>query len=92
MEIVTVKSAFSRPLDGSAPRYVQDVIWENREEVARLFRSGGKIFLCGSAARLGQGVADVCKKIYMEQKGKTDEEAELWLGSVKTSRYVSDVY
>lgn len=91
-KIVTVKPAFSRPLDGSTPRYVQDVIWENREEVALLFRSGGKIFLCGSAARLGEGVAEVCKKIYKEQTSKTDEEAELWLENVKTNRYISDVY
>ncbi|KAJ5193525.1 cytochrome P450 [Penicillium cf. viridicatum] len=91
-KIVTVKPAFSRPLDGSNPRYVQDVIWDNREEVSLLFNSGGKIFLCGSAARLGQSVAEVFKKIYMEQTNKTTEEAELWLESVKTDRYVSDVY
>ncbi|KAB8226940.1 cytochrome P450 [Aspergillus alliaceus] len=92
MGIVVVKLAFSRPSDGSTPQYIQDVIWENRQEVSDLFRRGGRIFVCGSAARLGRSVADVCIRIYLEETGQSDEEAEAWLQSVRTSRYISDVY
>jgi cytochrome P450/NADPH-cytochrome P450 reductase len=87
--IVEVKTAFSRMSD--KPVYVQDVIWETREKAREMFRAGGKIFLCGSA-KLGKSTADVCKKIYREGHGCTEEEAAEWLDRQKEDRYVSDVY
>ncbi|CAD0112093.1 unnamed protein product [Aureobasidium uvarum] len=88
--VVKVVSAFSR--GNTDPKYVQDAIWEHREEVAKMFMDGGKIYLCGSAARLGKSAAEVCKKVWCEKNGKSMEEAEAWLQSVKTDRYISDVY
>jgi cytochrome P450/NADPH-cytochrome P450 reductase len=88
--VVKVVPAFSKGDTG--PRYVQDAIWEHREEVAKMFVDGGKIYLCGSAARLGKSAAEVCKKVWCERNGKSMEEAEEWLQSVKTDRYISDVY
>ena len=93
--IVTVYGAHSRmPESGKPgyPKYVQDAIWEERQQCAELFRNGGKIYLCGSAAKLGQSCAEVCKKIWMEETGKDEQAAEEWLQSVKTDRYVADVY
>jgi cytochrome P450/NADPH-cytochrome P450 reductase len=93
--IVTVYGAHSRMPDSGKPghpKYVQDAIWEEREQCAELFKQGGKIFLCGSAAKLGQSCAEVCKKIWMQQTGKDEEAAEEWLQSVKTDRYIADVY
>ena len=88
--VVKVVSAFSKGDTG--PRYVQDAIWEHRQEVAKMFVDGGKIYLCGSAARLGKSAAEVCKKVWCEKNAKSMEEAEQWLQSVKTDRYISDVY
>lgn len=89
--IVKVKAAFSKMSD--RPRqYVPELIWEDKDEIGDMFKNGGKIFLCGSAARLGQSTAEVCKKIYSARTGSTPEEAEIWLQGVKTDRYVSDVY
>jgi cytochrome P450/NADPH-cytochrome P450 reductase len=88
--VVKVVPAFSK--GGTGPRYVQDAIWENREEVAKMFVDGGKIYLCGSAARLGKSAAEVCKKVWCEKNEKSMEDAEEWLQSVKTDRYISDVY
>lgn len=91
--IVQVFGCHSRSSEKTGgPKYVQDAVWEQRELVADLFRQGGKIYLCGSAARLGQSSAAVCKKIWMEKSGKGEKEADEWLDSVKTDRYVSDVY
>lgn len=93
--IVTVYGAHSRmPGSGTTghPKYVQDAIWEEREQCSELFRSGGRIYLCGSAAKLGQSCAEVCKKIWMQQTGKDEDAAEEWLQSVKTDRYIADVY
>lgn len=89
--IVELKAAFSRP-DQGTKKYVYEVLEENQDRAAELFESGGKIFLCGSAARLGQSTAESCKKIYMARAGKSQEEADEWLDKVKVDRYVSDVY
>ncbi|EPE27540.1 Cytochrome P450 [Glarea lozoyensis ATCC 20868] len=88
--IVEVKPAFSKMSD--KPVYVQDVIWENREKARTMFQAGGKIFLCGSASKLGKSAADICKKIYREGKNCSEEEAAEWLDRQKEDRYVSDVF
>ncbi|KAE9364809.1 ferredoxin reductase-like protein [Stipitochalara longipes BDJ] len=88
--VVKIKPAFSK-LENK-PRYVQDVIWEDKEEVADMFKAGGKIYLCGSVARLGKSAAEVCKKIYVERTGATETEADAWLEKQKEDRYVSDVF
>ena len=90
--LVKVKTAFSKPTGDGPKRYAQDVIWEDRHEAVELFRNGGKVFLCGSAARLGASTSSMIKKIYIEGNSVTEEQAERWLEEVKTDRYVSDVY
>ena len=89
--LVEVKPAFSRP-DKAEKQYVHELLQANEDRVAELFRDGGKIYLCGSASRLGKSTADACKKIYMDKTGKNSQEADEWLEQVKTDRYVSDVY
>jgi cytochrome P450/NADPH-cytochrome P450 reductase len=93
--VVSVRPCFSKnPPSGSekAPKYVPERMWDEREEVWKLFRDGAKIFVCGSAAKLGKSTADVCKKIWMETSGKGQEEAEEWLEKVREDRYVSDTF
>jgi cytochrome P450/NADPH-cytochrome P450 reductase len=91
--IVEVETAFSRQ-SGKLGKgtYVQDVLWEHREKVAEMFRARGKIFLCGSATKLGKSVSETCKKIYIERLGCSEQEAEEWLERVKEDRFVSDVF
>ncbi|TVY59370.1 Bifunctional cytochrome P450/NADPH--P450 reductase [Lachnellula cervina] len=88
--VVEVKTAFSRM--GDPPQHVQDLVWENRNKVADMFQAGAKIFLCGSAARLGRSAAEVCKKIHREKSGCGEKEADDWLETMKEDRYVSDVF
>jgi cytochrome P450 / NADPH-cytochrome P450 reductase len=87
---VQVKTAFSRM--ENKPRYVQDAIWENKDELADMFKAGGKIYLCGSAARLGKSAAEVCKRIYRKRSGAGEQEADEWPERPKEDRYVSDVF
>jgi cytochrome P450 / NADPH-cytochrome P450 reductase len=89
--IVVVFPAFSRP-DKGEKQYAHDQLDKNGDRVAELFIAGGKIYLCGSASRLGQSTANACKGIYMKRTGKDQKEADEWLESVKSDRYVSDVY
>ncbi|KJZ75343.1 hypothetical protein HIM_05269 [Hirsutella minnesotensis 3608] len=91
--VVQVFPAHSRASDSGRPKYVQDAIWEQRDLCGKLFASGGKIYLCGSAERLGKSSAEVCKKIFRDKNPeKSEEDAQNWLDSIKTDRYISDVY
>ncbi|KAK4500050.1 hypothetical protein PRZ48_008236 [Zasmidium cellare] len=92
--IVHVVPCFSRPSTGQERRYVGDALWERRERAWSLFEQGAQVYVCGSAARLGQSVADVWMRVWMEVSGKGLEEAREWLFGVKApgGQYVSDVY
>ena len=94
--VVEVRPTFSRrgPPDAKENfKYVQDRIWAEREEVAKLFTEGAKIFVCGSASKLAKSTAEVCQKIWMERHpDRSEKDAVDWLQSVKKDRYVSDVF
>lgn len=89
--IVELHTAFSKP-DQGEKKYCYQALEDDQDRAAELFNDGGKIFLCGSAARLGKSTAESCKKIYRAKTGQTQEEADEWLERVKVDRYVSDVY
>ncbi|KAF2088806.1 cytochrome P450 [Saccharata proteae CBS 121410] len=93
--VVAVRPAFSKtgPKGGDGFKYVHDRIWAEREELSQMFLQGAKIFVCGSAAKLGKSASEVCKKIWLEKHpGKTEEDAEKWLEEQREERYVSDVF
>jgi len=95
--VVKLFYAFSRAKDQSKNcRYVQDRLWEERQEMVKVFRSGAKLYVCGRA-RISEGVAEITKKIYQaagEEAGepKTDEEVEKWFQEVKGERFASDIF
>jgi cytochrome P450/NADPH-cytochrome P450 reductase len=93
--VVSVRPCFSKVgPHGEAKLYVPDRMWEDREELARLFgKEHGKIFICGSASKLAKSTAEVCKRIWRDcHEGTSEEEAQAWLDKVKEDRYVSDVF
>ncbi|KAJ4345081.1 hypothetical protein N0V95_005962 [Ascochyta clinopodiicola] len=92
--VVSVRPCFSKVGPEGSQKYVPDRIWEDREELARLFGvEGAKILVCGSASKLAKSVAEVCKKIWQEKHpDKSDESAQEWLEMIKEDRYVSDVF
>lgn len=94
---VDVRYAFSHEPDQSQGcKHIQDRIWHDRNDCARLFTGGGKVYLCGSGA-LGNEVADTMKKIYMQRAEDaglrmTTEQATEWLNQIKQDRFISDVF
>lgn len=93
---VQLRPVFSKrgPADDTHTwKYVPDRMWDERDEIAKLFVDGAKIFLCGSASKLAKSTAATCKKIWHEKHpGASDEDADKWLESVRETRYVSDVF
>ncbi|KAF2497931.1 cytochrome P450 [Lophium mytilinum] len=91
--VMSVRPAFSKAGPWGHQEYVPERIWNEREELANLFRDGAKILLCGSADKLAKSTGDVCKKIWLEKNpGKTQEDAGEWLDQQREERYVSDVF
>lgn len=77
-------------------KYVQDRVWEEREEMVKVFDAGAKLFVCGSAG-VGEGVAYTVKKIFREAaevrgKEKSEEDVQAWFEEIKSDRYASDVF
>lgn len=76
--------------------YVQERVWEEREDMKVVFEAGARLYVCGSAG-VGTGVEGVLKRIYKEAaeargKDKSEEEIEEWWVGVRSDRYASDVF
>ena len=88
---VTVRRTYSKEKQKSKGcAYVQERIWEEREEVMRLWEMGAKVFVCGKAG-LAEGVREVLKKAWGERRCGSEGEWEgaEWLGG---KRFVVDVF
>lgn len=92
--VVSLRTCFSRHKpDDNSFKYTSDRIYAEKEELADLFVNGAKIYICGSASKVGKSTADGCKKIWLERHTeKSEKDAEEWLDSIKEDRYVSDVF
>lgn len=77
----TLTTASSR---GARPRYVQDALRAEAQEVARLIGSGAWVMICGGRA-MAEGVAEAMAEI-LEPLGLTPAELRA------EGRYVEDVY
>lgn len=83
--------AFSR--DQEQKVYVQDRMWECRDDVWSWISSGAYIYVCGDASRMAVDVDSMLKKIAVEVGGMTDESAEEMFKTMKKERrYQRDVY
>ncbi|KAG4439164.1 hypothetical protein IFR05_005363 [Cadophora sp. M221] len=95
--VVKLFYAFSKSSsDSKGCRYVQDRLWEEREDVIKVFKEGAALYVCGSNM-VGEGAANAAKRIYQEAaealgKPKTDDEVETWFAGIKNDRYASDVF
>ncbi|KAB8217645.1 cytochrome P450 [Aspergillus novoparasiticus] len=98
---VDVRWAYSRPTGGSPGRHVQDLMFEDRNELLELVDQGAQIYVCGGMS-VGQGIRQVFKDMFIERRrevlengsdGDEDVAAEEYLDSLKTEeRYATDVF
>ncbi|MGE6494391.1 bifunctional cytochrome P450/NADPH--P450 reductase [Cupriavidus metallidurans] len=89
--VVEVHPAYSVVPD--APRYVQDLLWQRREQVWAQVRDGATIYVCGDGRRMAPAVRQTLIDIGKAQGGMTDEAASDWFGGlVAQGRYRQDVF
>jgi cytochrome P450/NADPH-cytochrome P450 reductase len=95
--VVKLYYAYSKAKEQSKGcRYVQERLWEERDEMVKVFSHGAKLYVCGSAM-VGEGVAATTKKIYLEAaealgKDLADEEVDEWFQRIRNDRYASDIF
>ncbi len=91
--IVQVRPAFSRHPCGEV-RYVQDRLWQDREEIVELFRHNARVYVCGDGEHMAPAVRATFVRIYQEAVQCSSEEAEAWAREVERTRtrYVADVF
>jgi cytochrome P450 / NADPH-cytochrome P450 reductase len=97
MGAVEVRRAYSHYPDASGGcKHVQDRLWQDREDVVKLWKRGAKVFVCGSR-EVGAAVRETALRIMVEKdecKGETmsEEAAKNWFESIKNERYATDVF
>lgn len=101
--VVEVRYAYSRAEVQSdlmepapSPRYVQDRVWAEREDLARMWEDGARVYVCGSRV-LSHGVRDVAQRIYREMAEercgpKNDAEVDAWWVEILRKRYAAEVF
>jgi len=83
--------AFSR--DQAEKVYVQHRLKENAQQVFEWLERGAHLYVCGDANRMAKDVHQALVEIIAQQTGKTVEQAEEYLNSLrKAKRYQKDVY
>ena len=88
-----MRPAFFRQPDGDVT-FVQHRVWQDRADVAELFRRGASVYVCGDGRRMAPAVRETFVRIYQEAAEHDAEQAEAWVDRIEreTGRYVSDVF
>ena len=90
--VVSVRPAFSRQPEEA--KYVQDRLWQDRKEVAQLFRQNAYIYVCGDGKRIAPAVRETFVRIYQEAAQVSLEAANSWANELErtSTRYIADVF
>ena len=84
--------AFSR-LDPQKKVYVQDKIYEDKDEVWQLLQKGAIVYICGDTSHMVPDVRRTFARIYQEQTGRSEQEANQWLDDLAAKdRYMVDIW
>ncbi|CAF1114205.1 unnamed protein product [Adineta steineri] len=88
---IQVKSIFSRE-SNDGKKYVQDLVWEDRTFITKLYSEGARFYTCGSATKLSGGMKTCFIKIIEEYKQCDETKAAEIFEKICTSRYSVDVF
>jgi sulfite reductase (NADPH) flavoprotein alpha-component len=89
--LTKLHTAFSR--DQARKVYVQDRIWENRDEVWQWIAGGAHLYVCGNASSMATDVENVLRKIFVEVGNVPEASLDGYFGDLKAARrYQKEVY
>jgi cytochrome P450 / NADPH-cytochrome P450 reductase len=75
-------------------KFVQQRVWKDRADVARLFGEGAVVYVCGDGQRMAPAVRDTLARIYADETGMPHEEALRTVEQIERERgrFVEDVF
>lgn len=89
--LTKINTAFSRDSDRKV--YVQDKLWEKREEIMEWIENGATIYICGSKVPMSQDVDDMLIEIFHNRWKTGRISAKEYLNQlIDSGRYKKDVY
>lgn len=84
-------TAFSR--DQEHKIYVQNRMWEEREELYAWLEKGAIFYVCGDAHHMAKDVDTMLHRIIEECGNKTEQEAKDYMKALRSGkRYLRDIY
>ncbi|MET0342733.1 MAG: cytochrome P450 [Polyangiales bacterium] len=91
--IVDVRPSFSAAPEGDV-QFVQHRVWNDRADVAALFRAGAVVYLCGDGHHMAPAVRGTLARMYAEASGCSDEDAARAVEQIERERgrFVEDVF
>ncbi|WPF68475.1 bifunctional cytochrome P450/NADPH--P450 reductase [Corynebacterium sp. 21KM1197] len=95
--VVDMRPAFSRHpeqgLDGVI-KYVQDRLWQDRDEVMEMVKQGARFYVCGDAERLAPSVRRTITRMVAEAHRLSADDAAEYVQRMEHEEfsYVSDVF
>ncbi len=90
--VMKLYTAFSR-LDPQKKVYVQDKIYEHKDEVWQLLQDGAIVYICGDTTHMVPDVRKTFARVYQEKTGKSEQEANQWLDDLTVkNRYMVDIW
>ncbi|KAI9152174.1 P450 family fatty acid hydroxylase [Paramyrothecium foliicola] len=94
---VDVRYAFSRQSQESrGHKYVQDAVWADRHELAKMWEDGARVYVCGGRP-VSQSVKETVRRIYREIAEqrcgpKSEADIEQWWVEGLREQYSVDVF
>lgn len=75
-------------------KFVHHQVWRDRADVAKLFREGSVVYVCGDGQRMAPAVRDTLARIYTDETGMPHEEALQTVEQIERERgrFVEDVF
>jgi len=90
--VTKMYTAFSR-LEPRKKVYVQDKIYEHKDEVWQLLQDGAIVYICGDTSQMAPDVQRTFARVYQEKTGKSEQEANRWLDDLTVkNRYMVDIW
>lgn len=90
--MVPVRRAYLQQPEASKNcRYVQDRLWADREETAKVFDQGAQIYICGAGA-VGAAIEKAMARVRADFTGEDEETAMKRVDNLKGDRYFADLF
>lgn len=73
-------------------KYIQDLVYEDRQKLRDLYKAGARFYTCGSGAKMAADLRKTAVRIICELKGVGAEEAEIKMDEISREKYKTDVF